>query len=100
MGHDDIRGIQNGRIGDVLGVDARLENRPETRILAKRGIRIGLSSDDLTRAMIDGVGQQVAARLAFLETDARQRRQIDRAEHHDHHDDDRGDAGDLLRLDA
>ena len=40
-------------------------------------------------AMEDRVGEQVAARLALLEVDARQRRQVERAQHDDREADDR-----------
>ena len=52
------------------------------------------------RSMQNGVFQQLAARLAFFECDAGERRQVDHPKRHDRQGDDRGHAGDLLGLDA
>ena len=97
---DDPRCIEDGRIGDVLRVDARLENRAQAGIVAQRRIGIGLTADHLPRAMVDGIGQQIAARLALLETHAGEQGEIDHAQHDDHEHDERRDASDLLALDA
>ena len=80
-------------------LDSRIERRPASARSAATG-SLPPRRHDLARALVDGVGEQVAARLALLEADARERRQVEAAQHDDREADDRGDAGDLLRLDA
>jgi hypothetical protein len=50
--------------------------------------------------MQNRLGQQVGARAALFETDARQLREIDDAQDHDDRADDRRDAKNLLAFDA
>jgi hypothetical protein len=87
-------------IGHVLRVQARLEDRPQAGVAAQRRERIGAADHDLLRAVIDRVAEQLGARVALVEADLRQPRQVQHAQDDDDHDDDRRDAEDLLAFDA
>ena len=54
--------------------------------------------DDFSCAVKDGVGEQLAARLAFVQDDAREPGDMHGAQHHDGEADDRGHPANLLGL--
>ena len=64
------------------------------------GVGIGAVADQLAGSMEDRAGQQLRARVAFVQDHARQPRHVQRAQHEHRDSDDRGDAGDLLPADA
>ena len=100
MGDRLAPGVDDGGVRELSGVGARLEDRLQALIGPKRFDRILSAADDRARAVKDGVGKQLAARPAFFEAHARERRQEICAQHHDRETDDRGHARDLLGLDA
>lgn len=77
-----------------------MEDRSQARVVAQRGVRIGLSPDDFARQLEDALREQIAPRVALVQLHACQRRQVDDAQADDHRAHDRHDAGDLLRLNA
>ena len=90
-------------VGDVLRIEARFENRPEARILVQcvvRGGGVGVGAHHFLCAMKDGVRDQLRARAAVLEADARQTREVQKAQEDDDRADDRRDAENLLPFDG
>ena len=72
--------VHDRREDHVLGVQARHENGPEPGIRAQRLVWRGAGDHHLTRAMINGVGNELRARAALLEADARQPGEIQEAQ--------------------
>ena len=98
--HRDSAVVHQRCVHHVLGIQARLENRTQSRIRPQCRKRFGAADDHLLRAVIDRVGEQLGARAALVEADAREAREVQHAEHHDDRDDDRRDADDLFTFDS
>ena len=78
-------GVDDRGERDVVGVEARLEDRAQSGIgRAAPGMGSHAVADHLTRTMVNGVGQQFGARTALVEADLRQPRQVHQAQHDDH----------------
>ena len=103
MRHGHAFDVHDRREGDVLGIEARFENRPEPRIVVQRpvrGGRVGVGAHDFVRAMKDRVGDELRARAAFFEAHARQAGEVQEAQEDDDRAHDRRDAEDLFAFDA
>ena len=92
--------VDDRRIRELLGVCARLENRPQAIVVAERGDGVLAAADDRLGAMEDRVGKQFAVGLALFEADAGELGEVVRTQDDDSETDDDGDAGDLFSLDA
>ena len=96
----DAGHVDDRRVGHIARIRARLEDRAQAAIFTKGDARIAAGLHGFAGALVNRVGEQLAARLALFEPDARQRRQVEAAQDDDREPHDRRDAGDLLRLDA
>ena len=89
---DDPGGIDDGRVRDVLGIQARLEHRPHPGAAAQPFVGIAALADHLERALVDRVGDEFGARSALVEADEHEPRQMHHAQDDDDRPDDRRDA--------
>ena len=96
----DIVQVGHRSKGHVLRVQTRFENRSQARVGLERLVRIAVADVDLMRAVVNGVGEQLRAGLAFLEAQVREVGDVEQAQHHHHRGDDGGYAEDLLAFDA
>ena len=106
MGDRDVVDVHDGGKRDVLGVEARFEDRPKAGIFAQRLVSSlgfgagGARARDREGAVKDGVGDELRARAALFKADARQVGQVQQAQEDDDHAHDGRDAEDLLAFDA
>ena len=99
-GHDHAARIEHHRIHDALAVDAGFEDGSQPGIGPKRGVGIRGFGDDLAGAVKNRVREQLSARLALVERDAREPREMEGAERDDGEADNRRHGRDLLAFDA
>jgi hypothetical protein len=97
---DDPLRVEDRGAGDALAVDARLEDGAQPGIAPQRDVRIVAGrDDDLARAMEDGVGEELAASLAFAQDDTGEACDVHGAQHDHGEADDGRDRGDLFGFD-
>ena len=92
--------VRSAELGSGFRIEARLQDRPQSGIVAQRLIRLGGIDHDAAGAMKNRAGDEIGAGPALFEAHLGQARQPDDAQDDDDGADDRRNAEDLLRFNA
>ena len=92
MNDGQAGGVDDRRKGDVLRVEARLENRPQPRIVLEGLHGVAGPLHCLESPVEDGFGDEVRAGLAFVQADPGKPRQVHQAQACRHGANDQRDA--------